>query len=59
MEKLGIRTDRLGLEWVSAAEGIRFQKVMGEMERIRQTVTPEEVAQTQKILKQIKKKTDQ
>jgi heterodisulfide reductase subunit A len=57
MEKLGIRKERLGLEWISAAEGIRFQNVMNEMERIRKTVTPEEIAETQKILKQgIKKK---
>ncbi len=56
MEKLGIRTERLGLEWVSAAEGLRFQKVMSEMERIRQTVTPEEIAATQKILKEQQKK---
>ena len=58
MEKLGIRTERLGLEWVSAAEGLRFQHVMAEMERIRQTVTPEEIAETQRLLKQQKKKTD-
>lgn len=56
MEKLGIRTERLGLEWVSAAEGLRFQQVMAEMERIRQTVTPEEIAETQKVLKQQNKK---
>ena len=56
LDNLGIRPERLQLEWISAAEGLRFQKVMGEMERIRQTVTPEEIAHTQKILKQKKKK---
>jgi heterodisulfide reductase subunit A2 len=55
MEKLGIRTERLGLEWVSAAEGIRFQKIMDNMEQIRRTVTPEEIAQTQEMLKILKK----
>jgi len=58
MEKLGLRTERLGLEWISAAEGLRFQKVMEGIERIRQTVTPEEIAQTQKILKQEKKRSN-
>jgi heterodisulfide reductase subunit A len=52
MEKLGLRTERLGLEWISAAEGLRFQQVMDNMERIRQNVTPEEIAQTQGILKE-------
>jgi heterodisulfide reductase subunit A len=59
MEKLGIRTERLGLEWISAAEGLRFQRVMAEMERIRQTVTPEEIAETRRLLQQHKKKPDQ
>jgi heterodisulfide reductase subunit A len=52
MEKLGLRTERLGLEWISAAEGLRFQEVMAEMERIRLTVTPEEIASTQALLKE-------
>jgi heterodisulfide reductase subunit A len=56
MEKLGLRTERLGLEWVSAAEGLRFQQVMDNMERIRRTVTPEEIAVTREILKGQKKK---
>ena len=51
MEKLGLRTERLGLEWISAAEGIRFQQVMEGMERIRQSVTPEEIAETLRLLK--------
>jgi len=56
MEKLGIRKERLGLEWISAAEGMRFQKVMTDMEAIRQTVTPEEIAETQRILRSQDKK---
>lgn len=52
MEKLGLRTERLGLEWISAAEGMRFQKVMERMEDIRRTVTPEEIAETVKIVQE-------
>jgi len=48
--KLGIRTERLQLEWISAAEGQRFRQVMEHMEEIRKTVTPEEVAETIRIL---------
>jgi heterodisulfide reductase subunit A len=50
MEKLGLRPERLQLEWISAAEGGRFQEVMKRMERIRQSVTPQEVAETRRIL---------
>ena len=35
MAKLGIRPERLQLEWISAAEGARFAKVMTEMENLR------------------------
>jgi heterodisulfide reductase subunit A len=51
MEKLGLRTERLGLEWISAAEGLRFQQVMERMEQIRKSVTPEEITETKHILK--------
>ena len=37
---------RLQLEWVSAAEGIRFAQLMEEMEKLRREVTPEEIAET-------------
>jgi len=50
MEKLGLRKERLGLEWVSAAEGMRFQQIMVDMERIRKTVTEEEVARTKEVV---------
>ena len=50
MEKLDLRAERLGLEWISAAEGVRFQQLMERMERIRRTVTPEELAATMRIL---------
>jgi len=56
MEKLGIRKDRLRLEWISAAEGIRFAGVMNDMENLRKSVTAEEIADTIRILKERKKK---
>ena len=46
MEKLGIRSERLQLEWISAAEGVRFAEVMKNVEKIRQGVTAEEIAET-------------
>jgi heterodisulfide reductase subunit A2 len=46
MEKLGIRTDRLQLEWISAAEGVRFAEVMTRMEDLRRSVSEEEIAET-------------
>jgi heterodisulfide reductase subunit A len=55
MEKLGIRPERLQLEWVSAAEGVRFAKIMRGLEQLRQSVTPEEIAETVNVLKDGKK----
>ncbi|GAB4339644.1 MAG: hypothetical protein Kow0099_14890 [Candidatus Abyssubacteria bacterium] len=54
MEKLGIRKERLALEWISAAEGVRFQEVMQRMERLRQSVTPGEIADTRRVLQEQK-----
>jgi len=56
MEKIGLRPERLRLEWISAAEGLRFKEVMESMERLRQTVTPEEIEETRKIIEEQKKK---
>jgi heterodisulfide reductase subunit A len=50
LDKLGIRPERLQLEWISAAEGQKFAKVMKAVEEIRQTVTPEEIEYTMKVL---------
>ena len=50
LERKGIRPERLQLEWISAAEGAKFALVMKEMERIRQTVTEEEIAHTRQAL---------
>ncbi|MFC1868902.1 hydrogenase iron-sulfur subunit, partial [Thermodesulfobacteriota bacterium] len=54
MAKLGIRSERLQLEWISAAEGVRFAEVMQCMESLRQTVTPEEIDVTVRILNEKK-----
>ncbi len=56
MEKLGLRKERLQLEWISAAEGIRFSQVMAEMEELRKTVTKKEIAETKNILRENLKK---
>jgi heterodisulfide reductase subunit A len=50
MEKLGIRPERLQLEWISAAEGPRFSEIMKVMEELRQQVTAEEIENTRKVL---------
>ena len=51
LEKAGIRPERLQLEWCSAAEGQRWAQIVQEMERLRATVTPEEVERTREALK--------
>ncbi len=56
MEKLGIRKDRLQLEWVSAAEGVIFAEVMRNMETLRLSVSDQEIKDTIEILKKGKKK---
>ena len=55
MAKLGIRPERLQLEWISAAEGVLFAKLMQRMETLRQGVTSDEIAETIEILKSQKK----
>jgi len=50
MEKRGIRRERLQLSWISAAEGVRFGEVMKDMEKIRRTITLDEIRETMKIL---------
>ena len=56
MEKLGIRTERLQLAWISAAEGIRFAEVMKDMEALRKSVSEAEIAETIRILGEKKAK---
>ncbi len=50
MEKRGIRPERLQLEWISAAEGVRFAETMRNVEKLRQTVSQQEIAETVAIL---------
>jgi len=54
LEKIGIRPERLLLEWISAAEGQRFAATMRDIERLRQKVTREEIEATTKILSEQK-----
>jgi len=50
LDKLGIRADRLQLEWISAAEGQKFARVMRELEDMVKAVTMEEIEYTMKVL---------
>ena len=50
MDKLGIRAQRLQLEWISAAEGQKFMRVMKELDALLRKVTPEEVEETKRLL---------
>jgi heterodisulfide reductase subunit A len=52
LEKASLRPERLLLEWCSAAEGVRWQTIMREVEKRRQDVTPEELEQTRAALAQ-------
>jgi heterodisulfide reductase subunit A len=52
MEKWGLRKERLQLEWISAAEGVRFAQVMRKMEELRRTVTADEVKETRRIVQE-------
>jgi len=54
MEKAGLRSDRLILEWCSAAEGGRWQTIMKETETKRQSVSQEEVEKTRATLAEMK-----
>jgi heterodisulfide reductase subunit A len=56
MEKMGIRPERLQLEWISAAEGQKFAKVMREVEEMRKKVTKAEVEETVRILQEEEEK---
>ena len=56
LEKAGVRPERLQLEWISAAEGQKFAKVMRQMEDLRQKVTAEEIVHTREALKPKPKK---
>ncbi len=50
LERKGVRPERLQLERVSAAEGQKWAQVVRDMERLRASVTPEEIAHTMQVL---------
>ncbi len=52
MDKLGIRPERLQLEWCSAAEASRWQKIMVACEKLRKGVTKNEISETIRILEE-------
>jgi heterodisulfide reductase subunit A len=54
LEKISVRTDRLLLEWCSAAEGARWQIIMEAAEKKRLSVTLEEIEKTLTALKETK-----
>jgi len=49
-DRLGIRAERLQLEWISAAEGQKFARVMRGMEEKMARVTLEEIEYTMKAI---------
>ena len=58
LERLGIRPERLQLEWISAAEGQKWARTMTEIDEMRKNVTKEEVEHTIKVLKEDREKTE-
>jgi len=56
LDNLGIRPERLQLEWISAAEGQKFARVMRELESMRRKVTDKEVKFTIQVLEQEEQK---
>ena len=58
LEKLGIRPERLQLEWISAAEGQKWARTMKELEEMRKQVTAEEVEHTKEVLREARLKAE-
>jgi len=54
LEKRGVRPERLQLDWISAAEGQKWAKVMRELDELWAGVTAEEMEQTREALKEAK-----
>jgi heterodisulfide reductase subunit A len=52
LEKAGLRPERLLLEWCSAAEGARWQTIMVEAEKKRQSVSASEIEGARSLLSQ-------
>ena len=54
LEKRGVRPERLQLDWISAAEGQKWAKVMRELDELWAGVTSDEMQQTREALKEAK-----
>ena len=54
LEKRGVRPERLQLDWISAAEGQKWARVMRELDELWASVTVEEIQQTREALKEAK-----
>jgi len=54
LEKRAVRPERLQLDWISAAEGQKWAKVMRELDDLWAGVTTEEMEQTREALKEAK-----
>jgi heterodisulfide reductase subunit A len=54
MEKVDLDPSRLQLEWCSAAEGNRWQHIMGQVEEKRQGVSLDDISETKKLLIDVK-----
>ena len=57
-EKLGIRPERLRLEWISSAQGQRFADTMLELDEFRKTVTKDEIEHTVEVLVEEREKAE-
>ena len=55
LEKKGINTERLQLAWISAAEGEKFASTIKKMQKILETVTPDEIKKTVEALEERKR----
>jgi heterodisulfide reductase subunit A len=53
---LGLRRERLQLDWISAAEGNVFARRVTELQDVVKSVTKEEIEETKRILQENKKK---
>ncbi len=58
LERLGIRPERLQMEWISAAEGQKWARTMKELEEMRKQVTKDEVEHTMNVLKEDREKAE-
>lgn len=58
MERLGIRPERLQLEWISAAEGQKWANTMKDLEKMREQVTQEEIEHAMSVLKEDREKAE-